>query len=25
VLVRRDGHWLFQQRTLHSTMPPAQK
>jgi len=22
VLVRRGGHWLFQQRTLHSTMPP---
>jgi len=25
VLVRRGGHWLFQRRTLHSTMPPAQK
>jgi len=23
VLVRRGGRWLFQQRTLHSTMPPA--
>jgi uncharacterized protein (TIGR02246 family) len=22
VLVRRGGHWLFQRRTLHSTMPP---
>lgn len=25
VLVRRGGHWLFQQRTLHSTMPPEPK
>ncbi len=25
VLVRRGGRWLFQQRSLHNTMPPAQK
>jgi uncharacterized protein (TIGR02246 family) len=25
VLVRRAGHWLFQQRTLRSTMPPEPK
>ena len=25
VLVRRGGRWLFQQRSLHSTMPPVQK